>query len=71
LGRPIHKITKVPVFSYMALGLNAFDGSKSITRAIGRVGPENLDFFGPSPSSGLQNGFAGIKIFVPYKEQVH
>ncbi len=26
------------------------------------VGPENLDFFGPTPSNGFQNGFAGIKI---------
>jgi hypothetical protein len=30
----------------MALGLNNFDGGKSITRAIGRGGPEDLDFFG-------------------------
>ncbi len=32
---------KLPMslFFYMALGLNDFDGSKSITRAIGRGGP--------------------------------
>ncbi len=36
----VHKITivDVPVF-YMALGLNDFDGSKSITRDVGRGGP--------------------------------
>ncbi len=33
----LHKITNVPAF-YMALGLNDFDGGKSITRAIGRGG---------------------------------
>ncbi len=35
------------LFFYMALGLNDSDGDKSITRAIGRVDPENLNFFGP------------------------
>jgi hypothetical protein len=34
------------LFFYMALGLNDFDAGISITRAIGRGGPENLDFFG-------------------------
>ncbi len=34
----VHKITNVPVF-YMALGLYDFDAGKSITQAIGRVGP--------------------------------
>ncbi len=40
----VHKITKVHVF-YMLLGCNAFDGGKSFTWAVGRVGPKNLDFF--------------------------
>jgi hypothetical protein len=35
-----------PVF-YMAIGLDDFDGGKSITQAIAR-GPENLDFWGPN-----------------------
>ncbi len=52
---------KLPMYLfYMALGLNDFDGGKSITRAIGRgLGPENLNIFGPksrfsghTPSSG-------------------
>jgi hypothetical protein len=30
----------------MALGLNDFDGGKSIIRALEGVAPENLDFFG-------------------------
>ncbi len=36
-----HKITNVPIFLtfYMALGLNDFNAGKSITRAIGRMGP--------------------------------
>ncbi len=35
------------LFFYMGLGLNCLEAGKSITRAIVRVGPENLDFFGP------------------------
>jgi hypothetical protein len=34
----VHKMKKITCF-YMALGLNDFDGGKSITRAIGRAGP--------------------------------
>jgi hypothetical protein len=40
------KTTNGPV-TLMALGLNDFDVGKSITRAIERESPENLDFFGP------------------------
>jgi hypothetical protein len=34
----VHKISNVPVF-YMALGLDDFDGGKSITRPIEMGGP--------------------------------
>jgi hypothetical protein len=34
------------LFFYMALGLNDFDGGKSISRAIGSGGPENRVFMG-------------------------
>jgi hypothetical protein len=47
------------LFFYMALGLNDFDTGESITRAIGRGGPEN----GFSPSKSLRPA--------PYKQQVH
>ncbi len=41
----VHKITNETVFLY---GIwTDFDVGKSITRAIGRGGPENQDFFGP------------------------
>jgi hypothetical protein len=33
------KITNVPVFFFIALGLNDLDGGNSITWAIGRGGP--------------------------------
>jgi hypothetical protein len=36
------KVTNVPVF-YVALGLNDFDGGKSITRAIARGGALVMD----------------------------
>jgi hypothetical protein len=36
------------LFFKITLGLNDFDEGKSITRAIGRVGPENLDFLSPN-----------------------
>ncbi len=32
----VHKVTNVPVY-YMALGLNDFDGGKSITRVMALV----------------------------------
>jgi hypothetical protein len=32
------------LFFYMALGLNDFDGGKSLTRAIGRGGPSKRFF---------------------------
>jgi hypothetical protein len=35
------KITNLPIF-HMALGLDAFDRGKSITRAIGRGVPKNI-----------------------------
>ncbi len=35
------------LFFYVALGLNDLDAGKSITQAIGRGGPWNLDFLGP------------------------
>jgi hypothetical protein len=38
-------------FFNMALGLNDFDGGKSITRATGRGGPENRYLFGPKWNS--------------------
>jgi hypothetical protein len=41
---PVHKITNVPVF-YMVLGLNDSDAGKIITRATGKSGPENLEFW--------------------------
>jgi hypothetical protein len=37
----VHKITNVPVLN-MALGLNDFDGGKSITQAIGRGGTKKV-----------------------------
>jgi hypothetical protein len=43
------KLPILPVF-YMRLGLNDFDGGKSILRAIEKEGwtdPENQDLFGP------------------------
>ncbi len=48
----------------MALGLNDFDAGKSITRAIGRGGPENLDFFGPKMA--LEMDIACIKIIASH-----
>jgi hypothetical protein len=38
----------------MALGLDYFDGGKSIARALEGVGPENLNFFGPKVSTGTR-----------------
>ncbi len=54
------KLPMYPCF-YMALGLNDFDGGKSVTRAIGGVGPENL-FFGPKWPN---NGFSPQNHYVP------
>jgi hypothetical protein len=47
----------------MALGLDDFDGGKSITRALERVGPENLDFFGPKVGTGTRT-FVVDRIFL-------
>ncbi len=56
----------------MALGLNAFDGSKYITGAslVTISGLKNLDH---TPSNGPRNGFVRIKVITPaqYKQQVH
>ncbi len=68
------KLNSCTCFFYMALGLNDFDGDKSITQAIGRgLGPENLNIFGPkcqfsghTPSSGPWNGFSPIKIITSH-----
>jgi hypothetical protein len=54
---------KLPMylFFYMVLGLNDFDAGKSITRAIGRGGPENLDFSGPEMALPLLSAISGPK----------
>jgi hypothetical protein len=63
---------KLPMYLFfMALGLNNFEGGKSITRAIGRgAGPWKSRLFGPKKVSILRaypfqwpgNGFFRIKI---------
>jgi hypothetical protein len=42
----VHKTTNVSIV-FMALILNGFEGATSLLGALERVGPENLDFFGP------------------------
>jgi hypothetical protein len=62
---------------FMALGLNDFDGGKSISRPLEGVGPEDFDLFGPKwlllrplPFQGpplpmaLEIGFSRIKIIL-------
>jgi hypothetical protein len=60
LGPPPLKLMniKLPMylFFYMVLGLNDFDAGISSTRAIGRSGPWNLDFFSPTLPMALVNG---------------
>ncbi len=46
---------------FMELILNDFEVGKSITRAIGSVGPGNLDFFGPKWHSLCSLPFHGPK----------
>jgi hypothetical protein len=46
---------------YTALGLNDFDAGKSITRVIGRSGPENRDVFEPKWDSLRMLPFQGPK----------
>jgi hypothetical protein len=48
----------------MALGLNDFDVGKSITRTVGRGGPENLDILGPKWHSLSLLTFQGPKVLV-------
>jgi hypothetical protein len=58
----VHKITNLAAFLYGAWTFDDFDAGKSITRVIGRGGPENLDFQGPPLSMALVIDLARIKI---------
>ncbi len=59
-GTHVHKITNLPVL-HMVLGFNDFYEGKSITQAIGRGGPWNLDLFGPKWHSLCLLPFQGPK----------
>jgi hypothetical protein len=65
----VYKITNVPVFFYMALGLDYFDGANPLLRPSEGISPEDLVFF----LAQMSIGFACCHLRAPksYNFQAH